>query len=195
MQKNQKEIKLAKVLSNGVRFTCEQCGNCCRAEGEIYIYSDDVKRILKCLNLKTKEQIEEFSKQYLKIVNDNYEWFDKKTGILKTYKFKTLALKWDLKTGVCVFLNESKSCLVYKARPFQCDCFPFWQVLISDEDYYTNYSKSCKGLQSGKGRQFSPEEIIKWARKEQKREEKYFLKFKRDQFDIYKTYPWLPRNM
>ncbi len=134
------------------------------------------------------------SNKYLKIVNDNYDWFDKKTGISKTYKFKTLALKCDAKTGMCIFQNDNNKCKVYNARPFQCDCFPFWQIMITDEDYYTNYSKNCKGLQSGKGRQYSPKQILTWAGKEQKRELKYFLKLKKNNFDLFKIYPWLPRN-
>ena len=172
------------------------CGSCCRGlnEGEVYLYKDDILRLTNFLNLKDKNGLREFVKRYLKIIDTSFYWKEPNAQRGKTYTFKTLGFKF---TGVdehCHFLRGN-TCSVHKHRPFQCRCFPFWQMMVSSSKNFIDYTKKCKGLQISKGKFYSKREILVWAKEEYKIERNYFLEMKKNDFDILKVYPFLPKEM
>jgi len=113
------EIKLSKALEDGIEFSCQMCGSCCRGfdEGEIYIYQDDILRLTQLLNITKKSELGKFAKQYLKVINDSFFW--KKPGAArgKTFRFKSLGFKFTGDDEHCRFLKEN-CCTVHEARPF-----------------------------------------------------------------------------
>ncbi|MFX1411445.1 MAG: YkgJ family cysteine cluster protein, partial [Promethearchaeota archaeon] len=178
------EIKLSKKFENGIYFSCEMCGGCCRGlgEGEVFLYNDDIKRLVNHLKLKGKSGLRDFAKKYLKVINDNFFWRSGKTKRGKTYRFKTIGFKF---TGVdehCHFLKNNK-CTVHEARPFQCRAFPIgWNMLVNSLKNFKDYSKKCPALQKSlenKGYFYSKEEILKWAKQEYEIEKKFFIKMKK----------------
>lgn len=189
------EIKISKDLENGIRFSCQTCGDCCRGlnEGEVYLYKDDIVRLANHLDMKGKKGLKNFSKKYLKVINDRFFWRDIDAKKGKTYRFKTLGFAFKGDDDHCHFLKKNM-CILHEARPFQCRSFPFWQMMVSSSKNFQDYTKKCKGLQILKGKFYSKEEILNWAKSEYKIEEKYFLEMKEKNFDILKVYPFLPEE-
>ena len=192
------EIKLSKALENGVEFSCQMCGGCCRGfnEGEVYLYMEDILRLAQHLNLKGKSGLREFAKRYLKTIDESFIWKGLNDEIGKTYKYKTLGFKFTGDDERCSFLVGNE-CTVHSNRPYQCRCFPFWHILVTSRKNYVNYSKKCPGLKdslANKGKYYSAEQIQTWATEEYEIEKKYFLEMKKNDFDIYKVYPFLPKN-
>ena len=190
------EIKISKSLENGIEFSCQMCGSCCRGfeEGEIYIYQDDILRLTQSLNITKKSELRKFAKQYLKVINDSFFWKEPGATRGKTFRFKSLGFKFSGDDEHCRFLKDN-GCSVHEARPFQCRCFPFWQMLVSSRKNFINYSKKCPGLKVLKGRYYSKEEILEWANNEYEMEKKYFLEMKTHNFKILKIYPFLSKDM
>ena len=190
------EIKISKSLENGIEFSCQMCGSCCRGfnEGEIYVYQDDILRLTQSLNITKKSELGKFAKKYLKVINDTFFWKEPRAARGKTYKFKSLGFKFTGDDEHCQFLKDN-SCSVHEERPFQCRCFPFWQMLVSSRKNFINYSKKCPGLKILKGRHYSKEEILDWANREYEMEKKYFLELKKHNFNIFKVYPFLSKDM
>lgn len=195
-----KEIKISKLLENGIYFQCKMCGRCCRGfdEGEVYLYFDDIKRLAEKLNLKGKKGLRKFAEKYLKITSNTFYWVEPGEKSGKNYKVPTLGFKFIGDDEHCEFLGEDNRCTIYDAAPFQCRSFPFWQMMVSSPKNIKEYSEKCPGLRNmnnNGGRFYSREEIYQWAKKEQEIELEYFLKMKENNFDIYKVFPWLPRNL
>ena len=175
------------------------CGECCRGlkEGEVYLYLEDIKRLSDVLKLKGTEGLRQFAEKYLKITNDSFYW--KKPGAQrrKKYFIKTLGFKFIGDDEHCEFLMGNK-CSIHEARPFQCRCFPFWQMMIKSPKEIREYAKKCPGLRdlnSENAKYYSGEEIYDWARREYELEKKYFLKLKRNNFNIFKVYKFLPADL
>jgi Fe-S-cluster containining protein len=193
-----KEIKISKGLENGIGFSCKMCGVCCRGfnEGEVYIFKDDIIRLSKYLGLKGKKGLAEFAKRYLKVIKNTFYYKEPGADRGKNYKFDTLGFKFTGKDEHCTFLKDNK-CSIHEARPFQCRCFPFWQMMVESKKNLVNYSKKCAGLKESlenKGTFYSPEKMIEWARREYEIEKEYFLEMKNYDFDILKLYPFLPKD-
>ncbi|NHJ19297.1 MAG: YkgJ family cysteine cluster protein [Candidatus Lokiarchaeota archaeon] len=190
------EIKLSKALENGIEFSCQMCGECCRGfdEGEVYLYQEDIERLIKSLNLTKKSELKKFAKTYLKVVDDSFLWKEPGAERGRTYRYKSLGFKFRGDDEHCQFLID-KICSIHEARPFQCRCFPFWQMLVSNRKNFINYSKKCPGLKDLKGHYYSKEEILEWANKEYEMEKQYFLEMKKHKFNILKVYPFLSKDM
>ena len=200
------EIKLSKILENGKEFSCKMCGTCCRGlhEGEVYLYRDDIVRLAKHLKLKGKLGLITFARKYVKIIGEIFYWKEPGAKRGRNYKFKTLSFKFTGDDDHCYFLDNNNVCTVHKARPFQCRCFPWWRMMVNSSSGWKNlivYSKKCPGLRdslrdslSNKGKFYSRDEILKWAKREYEIEKKFFLEMKKNNFDIYRVYEFLPKN-
>ena len=172
------------------------CGDCCRGfkEGEVYLYKEDIIRLANHLRLTGEKGLRSFTNQYLKVIEDSFFWKNPEETRGKTYKFYTLGFKFTGDDEHCHFLIGNR-CSVHEARPFQCRCFPFWKMMVTNKKNLVRYSKKCPGLRSLKGRFYTRGEILEWAKKEYKIEKKYFLEMKKHNFNIVKVYPFLPEEM
>ncbi len=175
------------------------CGACCRGfeEGEVYLYMDDISRLTKFLGYKNKAGLRKFARKYLKIIEDSFYW--KEPGAKRgcNYKFQTLGFKFIGDDDRCSFLDKNK-CTVHKARPMQCKIFPFWVQMLEHFSNIKDYSIKCSALQNSlenRGKFHSREEILKWGQLEHEIEKKYFLEMKRNDFDIFKMYKFLPKDI
>jgi len=193
-------VQLTKKFENGVYFTCEKCGSCCRGfkEGEVYLYQDDIKRLAEHLKVKGTSGLRDFAKKYLKVVNDSFFLKEPSAERGKTYRFKSLGFKFAGEDEHCQFLKDSR-CTIHEARPFQCRAFPIgWNMLINNIKNFKDYSKRCLALQNSlenKGKFYSREEIILWATKEYEMEKEYFFEMRRNDFNIFNVYPFLSKDM
>lgn len=172
------------------------CGKCCRGfnEGEVYLYKEDILRLAKYLNFRGDKRLKSFGEKYLKVVSQSFFWKEPGAQRGKTYRFKSLGFRFTGQDEHCHFLKNNK-CTVHVARPFQCRSFPFWQMMVSSKLNFDIYTKKCKGLQLLKGKFYTRDEILKWAKNEYEIEKKYFLKMKKHNFDILKVYSFLSEEM
>ncbi len=138
----------------GLKFTCQQCGNCCTgAPGYVWISDVEIARLAEHLKLSEREVI----RQYCRKVGQRYT--------LK--EIRNAAGQYD-----CVFLHEEKSakgkdgevkytrrsCSIYTVRPLQCRTWPFWDTLIASEEAWNEAGKRCHGINHGR-RVFGREEM------------------------------------
>jgi len=194
------EIKILKKFETGICFSCQMCGECCRGQdtGEVYLFEEDIKRLADHLNYKDRKGLKEFSRKYLRIVKDTYYWKAPGSERGKKYKYDSIGFKFTGDDDHCAFLKKNK-CTVHKNRPFQCSAFPIgWNLLVNNFNNFKEYSKKCPALKNSlknKGEHYPKEEILKWAEKERELEKSFFLKMKRNNFDIFKVYKFLPKDI
>lgn len=177
------------------------CGACCRGfdEGEVYLYEEDITRLTNFLNLKSKISLRKFARDYLKLVDNKFYW--KEPGAKKghNYKFKTLGFKFIGDDEHCEFLTDKNECSVHHVRPFQCIAFPVgWNMLINSFHNFKDYSKKCPALRKSlinEGKFYSHEEILKLSIQEYEMEKQFFLKMKKNNFNIFKVYKFLPKDI
>ena len=128
---------------NSVRFTCTQCGNCCRTNGEyayVYLTSTEITQAAKYLNIK----IREFRKKYI----------TKEQG----YEFVK-----DPQSD-CHFLTVDGKCSIHPVKPRQCRDWPFWKENLASEKIWREEVAVispgvAKGMSAGDGKFYSHEEI------------------------------------
>ncbi len=132
---------------DGLKFECQKCSNCCRkTPGYVFLSKKDLKCVSNALN-KTEQNI---IKQYCRIIDFN--------------GFKRLSLIEKLNFD-CIFWEE-KHCLIYRKRPIQCKCFPFWRHNMESIQTWTNLKKECPGIDKGKNH--SKQTIEYWINFRQK---------------------------
>ena len=124
--------------AGGRRFTCTQCGNCCRGPepGYVEVSEAEVGAIAEFLEL----DLEAFGKRYLRRASHGVVSLTEKANL------------------DCVFWEEGVGCEVYPVRPVQCRTFPFWPEVLESEDHWVEYSAECPGMDRGK--RYSLEQIL-----------------------------------
>lgn len=115
--------------SNGLRFECRTCGNCCRNHGA-YTYVNltevELSAIPAFLGLSRAEFLTRFC--------------DKQAGFHP-------ALLMD--APACPFLGADNLCAIHPVRPMQCRSWPFWSENLSEEVWRGPVKECCPGLDSG----------------------------------------------
>tara|TARA_B100001996_G_scaffold84442_1_gene62282 strand:- start:956 stop:1321 length:366 start_codon:yes stop_codon:yes gene_type:complete len=48
--------------------------------------------------------------------------------------------------GICIYLNEDKTCSVYKSKPDQCSAFPWWNENMASNRSWHKTVQICPGL-------------------------------------------------
>jgi len=119
-----------KWYSNGLRFSCRQCGRCCTGEpGYVWLTREDTERICDSLSIS----INEFLKNYCRSVN----------GHISLLEYQN---------GDCIFFDGVSRCKIYTVRPAQCRQFPFWPHILESQSAWDMEKKRCPGIGHGKRR-------------------------------------------
>ncbi len=115
--------------SEGLRFTCTGCGDCCTgAPGYVWVNQQEIDALATRLGLSA----EAFEKQFVR-----------KLGVRRTLK--------ERKNYDCVFLDgETHRCTVYEDRPRQCRTWPFWDSNLKSPDAWQTACEACPGAGQGK---------------------------------------------
>lgn len=110
--------------SEGLRFQCTQCGQCCTgAPGYTWVSNEEIFSIAEHLSIS----VEEFTKRYLRWVNGRF------------------ALLEHPRTYDCIFL-KNKKCQIYEVRPKQCRTFPWWAQNLKSPEDWEEAAKYCEGI-------------------------------------------------
>jgi hypothetical protein len=138
--------------SDGLSFTCTQCGNCCTGgPGVVWISRDEIVRLADHLKITPEQTVERYCR--------------KVDGRFSLTEFRNARGEYD-----CVFLHEERTerqekdadghdkkvthtrrtCTAYAARPLQCRTWPFWRENLASEAVWNRSSQRCPGMNQGK---------------------------------------------
>ena len=113
---------------DGLRFSCTQCGNCCKNHGKytyVYLAEADVTAIAGHLGLSEADFLAEYCRE-----EDGW-----------------VTLRMD--EPACRFLLEDNRCAIYPVRPKQCATWPFWEENLKKAVWEGEVADCCPGI--GKG--------------------------------------------
>jgi len=135
--------------ADGLRFTCNQCGNCCTGPtGYVWFTPEEGRAMANYLGCSEAE----FYEQYTVMLDGRPSLDERWNQAVKGYD--------------CVFLERDDDgkalCGIYKARPTQCKTWPFWRENLKSPRAWQNASRGCEGMQkgnAGEGRFFPVENI------------------------------------
>ena len=123
--------------SDGLKFTCTQCGKCCTgAPGYVWVNDDEIAALAR----HRGEQLREFVAAYTRAARGK----------------RTLREKAN---GDCVFWEAGRGCTVYPVRPRQCRTWPFWKSNVETPEAWDRAVEICPG--SGEGELIPAEEITR----------------------------------
>lgn len=122
--------------SDGLNFTCSQCGDCCTgAPGVVWVTEPELQEIADHL--------------------------DKPVGEIRLFHTRQVRGRLSLteyQNGDCTFFDaEKRHCTVYESRPIQCRTWPFWRSNLESEESWKRVCDECPG--AGEGQFFSLEEV------------------------------------
>lgn len=117
--------------TDGLRFTCTQCGRCCGgAPGYVWVSPEEVEVIAELLGMP----LEQFARQH-------------------TRRAGTRVSLLELDDGDCEFLIREPGgktrCEIHPARPLQCRTWPFWTSNLSSRRAWLASAARCPGMDQG----------------------------------------------
>ena len=127
------------ALSDGLRFKCMECSECCTGSPG-YVWLSDADIAVLCSHFGGIK-VEEFATSYCIYVEVD--------------EGQALSLKEKIRYD-CIFLENGR-CSVYRARPTQCRTYPFWEEILRSAENWRSESRYCPGI--GKGDFVSSEKI------------------------------------
>ena len=123
--------------SDGLRFECTQCGDCCTgAPGYVWMGSGEIRALAEFLGISA----DEFGARFLRKVGRRYSLIEKQNGD-------------------CIFYDGG--CTVYPDRPRQCRTFPFWTENLRSRGAWDEAASECPGMDHGR---FYPVDAIERIR-------------------------------
>lgn len=153
-------------------FICKICGNCCKGEGSVFLYPDDIKRISEHLNLSNQETVNKYAEYVmLEIIEDTGSYMYMPYLVLKKSDDK------------CLFLKSNR-CEINKFKPFQCMHTPFVSEFFSDEEWREQIKKNCSAVADMKESDYK--EYIETGERSEKAEKEYYYLLRENSFNLEK---------
>ncbi len=121
----------------GLRFACTGCGDCCRAEGVVWVERREIRAIARFLGLDRAAFAERFLRR-----------FGRRLSL--TEKPDHACVFWDRGSGL-------PGCTIYQVRPGQCRTYPFWSRYLESPAAWRREAGECEGI--GEGDLYSRAEI------------------------------------
>ena len=113
--------------SDGLEFTCTQCGRCCTgAPGYVWVSLTELEQLSEFMGVS----LEEVTRQYVRQVGERYSLVEKSNHD-------------------CVFWDKDVGCTVYEARPTQCRTWPFWPAHLETLGAWSRVQDFCPGTRGG----------------------------------------------
>lgn len=123
--------------SEGLRFECTQCGNCCTGPpGAVWFTADEGADIARTLNIADAE----FYARFAHRIDGQWSLVERETP----HGFDCIFLDRQSRPGKAV-------CSIYHARPLQCRTWPFWPEMLESARQWRTYKRvtPCPGMDSG----------------------------------------------
>lgn len=114
--------------SDGLRFECTQCGDCCSgSEGYVWVNQEEIDGMANRIGMDSVAFEERFVKR---------------VGVRRSLKERP--------GGDCVLLDpQTRKCTAYEERPRQCKTWPFWQSNIRTPEAWAEAAQACPGCNKG----------------------------------------------
>lgn len=117
--------------SDGLKFTCTQCGNCCGgAPGYVWLHPLEIDQIADAIGMTPAEFIERHTRM--------------------EHGRRSLL---EIENGDCEFLertaNGKSRCTIHAVRPAQCRTWPFWESNLRSEKAWQATARGCPGMNHG----------------------------------------------
>ena len=123
-------------FSQGLRFTCTQCGDCCSGKpGFVWVNDEEINALARNLNLPLEE-----------------------VRAMHTFQTPRGRSVRERVNGDCIYYESGKGCTVYEVRPRQCRSWPFWESNLESSQSWERTVAICPG--AGSGELISENEII-----------------------------------
>lgn len=128
-------------FSQGLQFTCSQCGNCCSGgPGFVWVSQEEIAKLAEFLGTSPKQVIRKYCREVGRQI------------ALKEIKHP--------KHGGhdCIFIKEisngdsthlKRICSVYEVRPLQCRTWPFWEGNLATPKAWEHAARTCLGMNRG----------------------------------------------
>lgn len=131
-----KDTRQKPWYSEGLRFECTGCGDCCTgAPGYVWVNQEEIRALASLVGV----DLAEFESKYVRRAGNR----------------RSLV---ELSGGDCVFFdNQTRRCTVYEARPRQCRTWPFWESNLETPRTWRETCRACPG--AGQGTLIPLEEI------------------------------------
>jgi uncharacterized protein len=128
--------------SQGLKFTCSQCGNCCSGSpGFVWVSAEEIERLAEFLKISAKSVI----RKYCRKIGRQYSLTENRHPQHGGFD--------------CVFVKElppegnsahpRRICSVYEVRPLQCRTWPFWEGNLASSNAWDRAARNCKGMNQG----------------------------------------------
>lgn len=116
-----------------LRFSCTECGECCRRPGVVVLASDEMEAIAAHLGVSVQTLIEECA-----IEPRGDVWWIR------------------LRNNPCPLLVEDR-CSVHAVKPRQCRAYPFWPEIVGSFESWKEEAAICPGI--GRGQEWSDAQV------------------------------------
>jgi len=146
--------------SDGLKFTCTQCGNCCTGgPGFVWISDEEVERLAEFLKLTVRET----RARYCRKIGRRWSLNEHRTheGNYDCAFLTPIAdagVKRKELSASEAIPHKRRGCSIYPVRPLQCRTWPFWHSNLEDRELWKMAGKKCPGLDRG-SRFFNREQI------------------------------------
>lgn len=153
-------------------FICKICGACCKGEGSVFLYPEDVKKIAAHFELSIQEAVSRYTEYVMLEIIEN-------TGSYMYMPY--LILKKN--NGKCLFL-KSNLCEINKSKPFQCANTPFVSEFFADSEWRAQIRKNCQALAAIKESDYK--DYSETGERSEKAEKEYYYLLRENGFNLEK---------
>jgi Fe-S-cluster containining protein len=102
-------------------FKCQQCGDCCRGKGGIFVQAEEVEQLSTFLGMPR----EDFCRRYVEV--------------------SPMGAHLATKNGTCVFL-KGNCCQVHPVKPRICRQWPFLAAILKHPEELAHAKTACPGI-------------------------------------------------
>ena len=106
-------------------FECQQCGDCCKGYGGVFVMPEDIHAIADYL----RTDREHFVENYCQMSGTK----------------PVIAQGPD---GYCIFWDNSKQCTIHPVKPGMCRTWPFIKSVLTDIANWRIMASSCPGIRT-----------------------------------------------
>jgi len=153
-------------------FLCKICGDCCKGEGSVFLYPEDVLKIAENYSITAQEAVDRYTEYVmLEVVEKTGSYLYMPYLVLKKQK------------GGCIFAGDNM-CNIHSFKPYQCKNTPFVNEFFSDKSWRNYLKKNCPALADMEENDFSQYLVI--GKESEEIEKKYYYLLRENSFNLEK---------